>query len=82
MGLGILEPLVSCLGLMKSYDSQDKANSTVKNVKLKPELHFCMQTDDAAWGYKQGPPKLQSEVSSVEWTAAEALFPTGTPDCC
>ena len=54
-------------------------------MKIKPELHFCMQTENdisVAWAYKQEPPKLQFEVSTVNWTHCLDLFPTGTPDCC
>ena len=36
-------------GSKKSYDSQGETNSIVK-VKGKPELHFCMQTNDINFG--------------------------------
>ena len=70
MGLGISGSpgdLVSHLGSGKSYDSEGETDSIVK-VKEKPELRFCMQTDDE-------PPKLQSEVSPMEWTHHWGPFP-------
>ena len=34
-------------GLTKPYDSQGETNSIVKKVKIKPELHFSTQIEDA-----------------------------------
>ena len=34
-------------GLTKPYDSQGETNSIVKKVKIKPELHFSTQMEDA-----------------------------------
>ena len=66
------------LGSKKSYNSQGETNSIVK-VKVKPELHFCEQTDDdisAAWDYNWESPKLQSEVSLLGWTHHPGSFPS------
>ena len=79
-----LGPWPAPSGLRKSYDSQGETNSIVK-VKEKPEWHFCMQTDDdmfASSDYKQEPPKLQFEVSSMGWIHHQGPFPNRDSRCC
>ena len=35
-----------------------------------------------AWAYKQEPPKMQFEISPMEWIHCQDPFPTRTPECC
>ena len=62
-----------------------KTNSILK-VNEKPELHFCVQTDDDAHLWPEiisGGPQ-SCNVKSHPWGehAAWGLLPIGTPDCC
>ena len=61
--------------LMKSFDSQDKQHC--KKINVKPELHFCMQTDDDIRpGIISKNPRLQFEGSPKEWTHCLEPFPS------
>ena len=57
-----------------------------KSIKVKPELHFCTQTDDDISlqpGVLSGNPQ-NCNLKSYLWSGRTAwdLFPTGTPNHC
>ena len=70
--------MANSLGLKKSEDSQGETNSIVK-IKVKPELHFCMQNwwwyQLAARVYKQEPPQTSVWSLICGADAPPRIFP-------
>ena len=86
--LEFLEPLGAWPApsdLRNSYDSQGETNSIIK-VKVKPERHFCMRTDDDISlhpGIISRSPQ-NCNLKSHPWggSTIRDIFPIGTPDGC
>ena len=77
--------LANCTqGLAKSYDSQHKNRQPCKML-VKPELHFCTQTNDVSLqlGIISGSPQL-CNLKSHPWSGhtTQGLLPIRTPGCC